>query len=219
MKTKEKILHSASYLFAMNGKDSVGIRKIAERSGVSVNTVMYHFTSKDNLYLCAMLHQLSKKIPHLELLEPLADCETCAFEDAPDRIAISIKNIFDFFLEENRAEQANFLLQAIFTKDENIAQSLMQSFEPFDIQFISFFERVGIEYDKPTIMFVFYVLWSQLLYNVTAKSAIVADMDGEEPTGEYYYDVGKRITEVFCQQLKLPPHDVGIWLNDNPSAR
>lgn len=211
METKAKILKTAGALFARNGRDGVGIRGIAEQSGVSVNTVMYHFTSKDNLYREVVLARISEEIPFEEIFAPMRGSGPVSPRQAADGIALIIRNLFDMFFRKERKEQADFLVQAILSCDQNIGRSLMQAFSGFELPLLAFLDRAGVRYDKHTIMFISYVLWSQLLFINSAKEAVMADLGVTELPQEYYYDVARRITEVFAQQLGLPEHDKGVW--------
>ena len=50
MKTKQKILATATDLFLTKGVDRVGVREIAEKAGVNLSLMNYYFQSKENLF-------------------------------------------------------------------------------------------------------------------------------------------------------------------------
>lgn len=209
--TKQSILRVAGTLFSRYGRDGVGIRGIAKEANVSVNTVMYHFGNKDNLYRQVVLDQISAEIPFEKILAPIRERKTCSHEDVANNIALVIRNLFDVFYDEDRGEHADFMVQALFSKDAEVAQSLMDAFSAFDGPLMQYFAENDVHFDKPTIMFISYVLWSQILFYASAKESVMADMGVTDLPMVQVYDTARRIAEVFCQQLKLPPHNPDIW--------
>ena len=61
MKTKEKILHSASSLFNEHGFTQVGMRAIAKKAGISLGNLTYHFQLKDDI-VWALYLEFSKSM-------------------------------------------------------------------------------------------------------------------------------------------------------------
>lgn len=49
-KARQRLLESATRLFAEHGKDDVSVRQIADSAGVTHGAIRYHFGSKDRLY-------------------------------------------------------------------------------------------------------------------------------------------------------------------------
>ena len=47
---RERILVEAERLFARNGVHGTALREIAERSGIAINLISYHFKTKDDLF-------------------------------------------------------------------------------------------------------------------------------------------------------------------------
>ena len=68
--TQEKILSAAFKAFAKSGYDGASVNKIAERAGVPQPLVVYHFPSKDALWVASVegvLDQFMKRLlPELE---------------------------------------------------------------------------------------------------------------------------------------------------------
>src|SRR5688572_8643778 len=61
MSTRDKILDSSLYLFNNKGVDSVSIRDIAARMGISDGNLRYHFRTRDEL-IEALFDRLADKI-------------------------------------------------------------------------------------------------------------------------------------------------------------
>ena len=66
MKTKEKILENSIVLFNQNGLVNVRLQQIADKTGISVGNLAYHYYSKEAI-LKEIVTQLNT------LLEPIID--------------------------------------------------------------------------------------------------------------------------------------------------
>ncbi len=54
--TKEKLIQAAASQFALHGFEGASLSKIREQVGVKNSTIMYHFKSKQGLYLAVTKH-------------------------------------------------------------------------------------------------------------------------------------------------------------------
>ena len=59
--TRDRLLDAAEALFAERGYGAVGIREIAERAGVNLSGIKYHFGSKRGLYLAAVERTVDRR--------------------------------------------------------------------------------------------------------------------------------------------------------------
>lgn len=59
--THDRLLDAAEALFAERGYDAVGIREIAERAGVNLSGIKYHFGSKRGLYLASVQRTVDRR--------------------------------------------------------------------------------------------------------------------------------------------------------------
>lgn len=62
--TKEMILQNALKLFAMQGYEATSTRQIAQKAGVNLSAISYHFESKEGLYKAVFLH-CYKSVEHI----------------------------------------------------------------------------------------------------------------------------------------------------------
>jgi len=70
LKTKERILDSAEYLFANKGLKDTSVRDITSQADVHLAAVNYHFQSKDGLVKAVMARRIATlNIQRLELLD------------------------------------------------------------------------------------------------------------------------------------------------------
>lgn len=75
LETQEKILTAALTVFAERGYDGASVRLVAERAGVGHPVVVYHFATKEDLWVAAAEAALAKfmdrLLPNLQALEGL----------------------------------------------------------------------------------------------------------------------------------------------------
>jgi len=88
--TKEQILQASLELFAQYGYDGTSVRKLADRAGVNVAAISYHFGSKHNLYWAAMSHSHA-------ILRDEMERQSQKVDSVEDMIVAA----FDFVVNEN----------------------------------------------------------------------------------------------------------------------
>jgi AcrR family transcriptional regulator len=72
--TRERILDAAEVAFDELLFEELTLAAVAERAGVSVQTVLRHFDSKDGLFMASLLHTGAKMAPDRTVL-PVGDLE------------------------------------------------------------------------------------------------------------------------------------------------
>jgi AcrR family transcriptional regulator len=72
--TRVKILEASEVAFEELLFDEITLAAIAERAGVSVQTVLRHFESRDGLFMASLLHSGSKMAPDRSVL-PVGDLD------------------------------------------------------------------------------------------------------------------------------------------------
>lgn len=72
--TREKILDAAEAAFDELLFEELTLAAVAERAGVSVQTVLRHFDSRDGLFMASLLHTGAKMAPDRNVL-PVGDLE------------------------------------------------------------------------------------------------------------------------------------------------
>jgi AcrR family transcriptional regulator len=89
--TRERILEAAAEAFDELPFDEITLAWVAERAGVSVQTVLRHFESKDGLFLASLMHGGAKMAASRELqpvgsVEDVVDSLVDHYEQFGDRI-------------------------------------------------------------------------------------------------------------------------------------
>jgi AcrR family transcriptional regulator len=89
--TKDKILHTARFIFSAKGFEGASIRQIASEAGVNIAAVNYHFTSKEKLF---------KQVFDLVFRETSQNIRTRRLENPNEKVDDLAVWIFRYFLEK-----------------------------------------------------------------------------------------------------------------------
>ena len=108
--SRDKILDVAEALFARRGYAGVGLREVAERSGLSKSALFHHFPGKVQLY-CEVLHRALRRME--EHLRPALD----AAGRVPERLERWVDGLIDGLAEHPPV--ARLLLRAL-VEDESL---------------------------------------------------------------------------------------------------
>ncbi|QAR33224.1 TetR/AcrR family transcriptional regulator [Geovibrio thiophilus] len=193
--TKLRILELSAALFADKGKDAVGIREIAEKSGVSLNTVMYHFSSKENLHHETIKYLLANGINFGEIFRKKSENTSC---DCPAEMFRGIiSEIFAEGLKPKYATYINMISKVIFSRDKTQLTYLLESFQETELHFTGFFEKTGIEADEKEMSFLMGLFWTQLLYSAGARK--LAELESVHDDSADY--AAKATADIFLQRL------------------
>jgi AcrR family transcriptional regulator len=110
--SRDKILDVAEALFARRGFAGIGLREVADASGLSKSSLFHHFRSKEQLYHEVILRML------LRIRERFA--ANLVPEDSPRaQIERWIEELIDTFAEHPTI--ARLLLRSLFEEEEALA--------------------------------------------------------------------------------------------------
>ncbi|MGE4498563.1 MAG: TetR/AcrR family transcriptional regulator [Deferribacterales bacterium] len=193
--TKLRILELSAALFADKGKDAVGIREIAEKSGVSLNTVMYHFSSKENLHHETIKYLLSNGIDFSGIFRKHSDDEG----ETAEAFREIISEIFAEGLKPKYGTYINMISKVTFSRDKAQLSYLLECFREAELSFSEFFEKAGVFPDKNEISFLMSIFWTQLIYCAGARKLTEME-NGGDVSHEY---AAKATAEIFLSRLGI----------------
>ena len=110
--SRDKILDVAEALFARRGYPGVGLREVAESSGLSKSSLFHHFPGKVQLY-CEVLHRALRRME--EHLQPALDSAGAV----PARLERWVDGLIDGLVEH--PPTARLLLRAM-VEDESLPE-------------------------------------------------------------------------------------------------
>lgn len=164
--TKEALLSAAKVLFAEKNFEGVSVREIAEKAGVNIALVSYHFKNKDGLYKeCLKEFGLSKLKISREILTPPQ-----TKEELKIRLEIFMRNMLSTFTTDMHS--AKILVREMDLDRVAFRPVIKEYIEPIFYTCVSFFEAAiknKIVSKKLDPMFISYTIFSTLCHAANSE--------------------------------------------------
>jgi len=169
--TRLKLLLTAGQLFAEHGFDGVSTRMIAERAGVNLGGIHYHFGSKEKLYVAAFMH--ASRMETRTCLGRVADqhpelMQTPAGQAEVIRITC-LQSFRDFFSPDKPEWQKRLLVQELAAPSS--AQHLLarEVFQPMLERDKDFLRRIRPEATEAQMLVWANLLHAQMVFYLMAR--------------------------------------------------
>ncbi len=204
--TKELLIRCSGELFAEHGFEAVSTRMIAEKAGVKLSAIHYHFGSKEKLYLETCLEADSDK---LTTCFNVIHNENPALMDSPEGQAEIIKNMvfrnFHAYFQTDRPEwKSKILLREVTNPSAAFTVLVEQSFKPDTEKSIAFYLKI-----KPDATRAEAAAWSDLFYGSlifykTAHNAIEHSREDIPLDSHFYNMAAKKLARAMILEAGLP---------------
>lgn len=148
--SKQKILNSATKLFANKGFDAVSVREICKDAGVNLCMISYYFGGKKELYKAIIDNLIEKQTQYANTFLDLSiEPKTLAKQEQIDLLLLILDKFVDFFysnissdlilllLKEQQNPENNFnspvfnylrkVISAVFNLEVNSKESVYQT--------------------------------------------------------------------------------------------
>lgn len=102
--TRTALLNAATEVFLEHGLRASRVQDIAERAGIRLSAINYHFGGKEGLYLAVLQHHANEAIEHLPLTPPSPSLSLKA------RFAFVVHALAHRMLDENSGSRIGQLL-------------------------------------------------------------------------------------------------------------
>ncbi|MFW6146620.1 MAG: TetR/AcrR family transcriptional regulator [Planctomycetota bacterium] len=187
--TRKSVLEVAGQVFAEKGYDGAGFRDIAARSGVGLSSIMYHFGSKQGLYIETIRHCVTDKFQldrHFKVFDGLDYGDAQAVADA---LRVSIRS----FLAACHSEANSDAMMALYARilvgnNPEALGMLLQCFEGVQQKLPAVVQRIRPDWTETQVAFWVQSFWAQLQYTVMGKQLILYDMNLGTAYPEDYLD-------------------------------
>lgn len=205
--TYDQILNTAGKLFAAFGYEGVGVRDISYDSGVGLSTIIYHFKSKENIYLQCIRHFVIGNAHLDEHFAPLFLANTEDKQAISNALRDTMRNFLAACHGKNKIDHLDGLYFRILA--DGHPEALMMLLECFaDVQklFPEWVAKLCPQMNEAQIAFWIQLFWSQLQYTVTGKQLILYDIEqGADDFSEEYLDTAAWFFAHHCAlPLNLP---------------
>jgi TetR/AcrR family transcriptional regulator, regulator of cefoperazone and chloramphenicol sensitivity len=205
-KTREEILRAAGKLFSQNGYGLTSVRDLARESGAGLSTIIYHFKSKENLYIETVRHFALEMVRINSHFEPLFTVDTDDPQAVADALLSSIYSFLNACHGPDRVENLIGLYNRLIVEGHAEAVAmLIECFADIQRRLPEFFRRVRPELSDISVRCMQQLFWSQLQYTVVSKQLVIHDqkLPGDF-TEQFLKDISWHIAHFCCLPLKLP---------------
>lgn len=204
--TRRQVLLIAGRLFADQGYKNTGLRDIVAASGVGLSNILYHFKSKEGLFLAVIEHftvELGGLNQHFAPLFAV---------DPEDRqlVADTLHQSIHAFLRACHGPQSvdsllGLYLRVLAEGNDAALDMLFQCFAGVQAALPVFFKRVKPDMTDTEAAFMQQLLWSLLQYPVVSKRLILHDMKlATDYPPEYLAAAAWHMAHYCCLPLGLP---------------
>ena len=209
--TKEQLLFAGGELFAEHGYDGVSTRAIAEKAGVNLGSIHYHFGSKENLYIEAFSYAMDEKRCNgfLEVLEenPML-AEHPAGQAEIIRTAV-FRNFHEFFKPEKPRWERQLLIREIVNPSSALPILVERLFVPDMEKTREFYRKVKPGANDKEANTWMDILHAQIVF-YGATEQILELARGEKITdATFYREAARTVSRAMILHLDLPlPEDL-----------
>ncbi len=204
--TRTAILDAAGQLIARKGYAGTSLRDISQASGAGLSSIIYHFHSKQELFLETIRHfvvETAQLERHFVVFDSLDYSDRQAVADA---IRDSMRSFLDACHGRPAAEFVIGLYVRIMVEGEPAALGmLLECFAPVQRKLPEVVRRIRPDATDADVAFWLQLYWSQLQYTVMGKQLVLYDMGLPEGyTPEFLDEAAYRFAHHCCLPLGLP---------------
>lgn len=204
--TRRHILLCAGRLFADKGYKATSIRDLVADTGVAAGNILYHFKSKENIFLATIEHFTLELGGLNKHFDPLFEVEAEDRQAVADVLHRSIHSFLNACLGPHQVDRLVGLYLRVLAEGDEIALGMLfQCFASVQTKLPSFFRRMKPGISDMEVAFLQQQMWSLLQYPVVSKRLILHDMkqDGDY-SPEYLAAAAWHIAYFCCLPLNLP---------------
>lgn len=206
LETRHHILRVAGRLFAEQGFDGTGLRDIVAAADVGLSNILYHFKSKEGLFLAAIEHftlELGQLNQHFVPLFAVDPQDRQAMADAFHQSIRSF--LYACHGPDSVCNLLGLYLRVLAEGNETALGMLLQCFRDIQAALPPFFQQVKPDMSDQEAAFMQQLLWALLQYPVVSKRLVLYDMKlAGDYTPEYLNAAAWYIAYYCCLPLGLP---------------
>lgn len=196
----------AGRIFSEQGYGQTSIRNISAAAKVGLSNIIYHFGSKENLFLESIRHFTIELGALNHHFSPLFEVDPTDKQAIADTLHQTIHSFLNACHGPDRVKHLlGLYLRILVEGNDKALQMLFDCFADVQKALPEFFKRVCPQMGDMQAAFMQQLLWSLLQYPVVSKRLILYDMQLEdEYTDEYLAAAAWHIAWYVCLPLGLP---------------
>lgn len=211
MTTKEILTITAGKLFAEFGYEAVSTRAIAEKAGVKLSAIHYHFGTKENLYIKAF--ELAKTRGMAVRFKDVINENPALLKSEAGQAEI-IRNtvyrrFYDYFREDREHWETQLFLREIANPSSVLPRIAEELFKPENDGSIDFYKTVKPNGTTKEAIAWSDMLFAQTVFYITAREAIEIVRGKDSLDNEFFQATARVLSRAMILALNLPlPEDL-----------
>lgn len=204
--TRSVLISAAGELFAEHGFDGVSTRMIADRAGVKVSAIHYHFGSKEKLYIetCLSAHAKGVNITFTDVFQEYPNLIKTA-EGQSEIIRTTIfRNYHNHFRTDRPEWESRILLQEIAAPSNAMTALVDLIYRPTAESAASFYKLVRPEASEAEAAAWSDLLYAGILFYSMTKKTIAMVRGNDSLTTEFYHTAAAKLARAMILEAGLP---------------
>lgn len=204
--TRRQIMLASGRLFASRGYKATSVRDLVAVSGAGLSNILYHFKSKERLFLATIEHFTTELGGLNRHFEPLFAVDTRDRQRVADTLHESIHSFLRACHGPGSVQSLRGLyLRVLAEGNDKALRMLFDCFAGVQAALPVFFRRVKPDMTDKEAAFMQQLLWSLLQYPVVSRRLVLHDIrQGNDYSPEYLADAAWHMALYCCLPLGLP---------------
>lgn len=207
IKKRRQILSASGRIFANRGYEGAGMREIATACETPPSALIYHFGSKENLFLETLRYHIIENTRLDNLLSPFRDADPDQPQSVSNALLATICNILrTCHGPTGRTTNLNGLIVSILNDsgmavNREFRQYCDDAMEPVYILLM----QANPALDRTDIFWWSHMFWAQILYTINGKLMLLSEINERKFTEQFLHAMAWRLTCQCCLPVGLPP--------------
>lgn len=203
--TKLALIMAAGELFAESGIEGPGVRAIAEKAGVNIAAINYHFGSKENLYVetfrYVILHE--KDVHAVDFFKEAGE------DISPYKASVLlyryVKEKFNAHFSKKQPRWFNMLVMRALQDPSPSLQSLVEEvFRPDMDAFVSFIQKANPRISQEDAVLLDFFLTGQIFFYALSRTPILMALKKEDYDKGFINAAAEQIARAMISRIGLP---------------
>lgn len=203
--TKLALIMAAGELFAESGIEGQGVRTIAEKAGVNIAAINYHFGSKESLYVETLRYVISHE-KDVQAVDFFRDAEeNISPYNASELLYGYVKEKFNTHFSKKQPRWFNMLVMRALLDPSPSLQSLVEEvFRPEMEAFVSFIKKANPAINPEDAILLYFFLVGQIFFYALSRVPILITLKKEDYDKAFIDKAADQIARAMISRIGLP---------------
>lgn len=202
--TRQRILGVATRLFATQGYSATGFRQIARDAAVSLNTITYHFGSKESLFQESIELVVEEHFGFESLFEDEMKRQYETAQQASEGLLRIVMHMMHASLGNDRRWQMIFLMRALMDGSNDQVRSILDHLHRAEAGFRRIIDKGSTNMDDRDFRFWQRQLRAQILFFASSDRSVKQEFAEESYTDAFIDEIARRVATNCALSAGLP---------------